>query len=453
MALPRWPRRRMPFVGLVTACLLATRSTPAEAQRCGDADASTAITVSDGILVLRAAAGLAGSCPTAAVCDLDGDGRITLSDGVNVLRLAAGLSALTACPIVPSLRLTAVASGLSAPLFASGVPGDPTRLYILEQEGFIRIVENGELQTIPFLDLTTLTSKGSERGLLGLAFHPDYPTNGRFYVNYTDVDGNTVVAEYRRTAVNPNRAEVQASRILRTIVQPFPNHNGGMLAFGADGFLYIALGDGGNGRNPNGNGQILQTKLGKVLRISVDGDTPPPGTRAGADPDVWDFGLRNPFRFSFDRATGDLYIADVGEGRFEEIDVEPRGQGGRNYGWNVMEGFACFESRTDCDQNGLTLPTIAYSHVSDDCAVIGGYVYRGMAIPGLVGRYLYGDFCSRRIRSFVWDGSMAVGELDLSDALESPAKIAALSSFGEDAHGELYVCDLGGGIVYRIDPQ
>jgi glucose/arabinose dehydrogenase len=197
-------------------------------------------------------------------------------------------------------------------------------------------------------------------------------------------------------------------------------------------------------------GQQWVGDVGQNVREEVD--TPPPGNLPNADPDVWDFGLRNPFRFSFDRGSGDLYIGDVGQNEFEEVDVEPRGQGGRNYGWNVTEGFECFSPRSGCDTAGITFPAVAYSHAEDDCSVIGGYVYRGSAIPGLVGRYLYGDLCTNRVRSFVWNGSAATSQLELTAALASNTTVNAIASFGEDLNGELYVCDLSG-TVYRIAPR
>ena len=431
------------------AMVAALAARPVSAQVCGDADRNGDVTVTDGVLVLQAAAGLDDRC-AGAFCDVDGNGSVTVSDGVNTLRIAAELPAFTACPIAPALQLTPVATDLDQPLLALGAPGDPGRLYIVEKPGRIRILESGGVREQAFLDITALTTKGGEQGLLGLAFHPGYAANGRFYVDYTDTSGDTVIAEYVRSASDGSVAEPTAVRVLRSIDQPASNHNGGMLAFGPDGFLYIAMGDGGGAGDPDGNGQDRRSKLGKILRLNVDGDAPPPGNLAGADPDVWDFGLRNPFRFSFDRATGDLYIGDVGQGQFEEVDVEPRGQGGRNYGWNVTEGFECFSPRDDCDTSGITFPAAVYSHDSGDCSVIGGYVYRGSAIPALVGRYLYGDLCTNRIRSFVWNGTAAVSEVELTSALASDTTIESLVSFGEDLNGEVYVCDIAG-TVFRID--
>jgi len=437
------------------ACAWAVLAvTPAAAQLCGDADGNGDVSVTDGVRALQAVAGIPDRCD--ARCDLDGDGRTSLSDGVNVLRLAADLSAFTACPVLPGLVLTPIASQLTAPLFLTGAPGETGRLFVVEQGGRIVIHENGAVLARAFLDVTALTSKGGEQGLLGLAFHPGYAANRRFFVYYTDAGGDVVIAEYRRSAGDATLAEPDAVRVVRAFEHPFSNHNGGMLAFGPDGFLYAASGDGGGGGDPDENGQNLQTKLGKILRLNVDGDAPPPGNVPGADPDVWDFGLRNPFRFSFDRTTGDLYIGDVGQGRFEEVDVEPSGQGNKNYGWDVTEGFECFEPQDGCDTTGITFPAVAYAHENGgeipDCSVIGGYVYRGSAIPALQGRYLYGDLCSNRVRSFVWNGSAAVSQVEATGELASDSTIGAIASFGEDLNGELYVVDLSG-TVFRIDPQ
>ena len=433
------------------AMVAALAARPVAAQVCGDADRNGDVTVTDGVLVLQAAAGLDDRCE-GAFCDVDGNDSVTVSDGVNTLRIAADLPAFTACPIAPALQLTPVATDLDQPLLALGAPGEAGRLFIVEKPGRIRILENGGVRASAFLDVTALTSKGGEQGLLGLAFHPGYAANGRFYVDYTDTSGDTVIAEYVRSASDGSVADPTAVRVLRSIDQPASNHNGGMLAFGPDGFLYVAMGDGGGAGDPDGNGQDRRSKLGKILRLNVDGDTPPPGNLPNADPDVWDFGLRNPFRFSFDRATGDLYIGDVGQGLFEEVDVEPRGQGGRNYGWSVTEGFECFSPRDDCDTTGITFPAAAYSHDGGDCSVIGGYVYRGSAIPALAGRYLHGDLCTNRIRSFVWNGSAAVSQVELTSALASDTTIGSLVSFGEDVNGEVYVCDIAG-TVFRIDSR
>lgn len=441
---------------LSAACVMAVlAAAPAAAQLCGDADGNGDVSVTDGVRALQAVAGIPDRCD--ARCDLDGDGRTSLSDGVNVLRLAADLSAFTACPVLPGLVLTPVASGLTAPLFLTAAPGDPaSRLFVVEQGGRIVVVENGTVLSRAFLDITGLTSKGGEQGLLGLAFHPDYAQNRRFFIYYTDADGDVVIAEYLRSAGDATLAEPTATRLLRMIEHPFSNHNGGMIAFGPDGFLYAGSGDGGGGGDPGENAQDPQSKLGKVLRLNVDGDTTPPGNLPGADPDVWDLGLRNPFRLSFDRQTGDLYIGDVGQGRFEEVDVEPRGQGNKNYGWDVTEGFECFEPQNGCDTTGITFPAVAYAHDNGgeipDCSVIGGYVYRGSAIPTLQGRYLYGDVCSNRVRSFVWNGSAAVSQVEATAELASDETVGAIASFGEDLNGELYVVDLSG-TIFRIDPQ
>jgi len=360
--------------------------------------------------------------------------------------------AATATPgSVPPLRLSEVARGFDAPLFVTAAPADASRLFVVEQTGRIRVVVSGVVREQAFLDLSGAISCCEERGLLGLAFHPDYASDGRFYVNYTDADGDTVVAEYARGA-DADSADPAVRRVLLTVNQPLPTHNGGMLAFGPDGFLYIALGDGGGVGDPANNAQRLSTKLGKILRIDVDRHpTPPPGNVEGGDPDIWDYGLRNPWRFSFDRATGDLYIGDVGQREFEEIDVEARGDGRRNYGWSITEGRHCYERPNGCDLTGLTLPVVEYGHI-DGCAVIGGYVYRGQAIPELTGRYFYGDLCTIRVWTFVYAGGVATDPRELTTDLASDTTVGALTSFGEDAAGELLVVDQRG-TVYRIDRE
>ncbi|MFQ5704955.1 MAG: PQQ-dependent sugar dehydrogenase, partial [Gemmatimonadales bacterium] len=293
--------------------------------------------------------------------------------------------------------------------------GDTSRLFVVERPGAIRIIRNGVVVATPFLDITNLTSLGGERGLLSLAFHPQYVENGQFFVYYTDVtDGGTRVVRYNVSA-DPDVADPSSAHLIIAVDQPFNNHNGGQIAFGPDGMLYVGLGDGGSAGDPLGSGQDLSSLLGSIIRLDVDGGDPfaiPSDNPHVADPnardEIWVSGLRNPWRFSFDRRTGDLYIGDVGQDEVEEVDVHSAAApGGANYGWNTMEGSRCFRS-TNCDTTGLTLPVLEYLHnAGGGCSITGGYVYRGSRIPALVGRYLYGDFCSEFVRSFVYDGSAA----------------------------------------------
>ena len=332
------------------------------------------------------------------------------------------------------------------------------RLFVLEQVGLIRIVENGQLLDQPFLDITDrVGSFSSEQGLLGLAFHPDYATDGammsgQFFVNYTDYSGNTHISRFTVMADDPYRADPRSEVEYLSQEQPYPNHNGGSLAFGPDGYLYAGLGDGGSANDPLLAGQDLSTLLGKVLRLDVDStadaytipaDNPfidTPETR----PEIWAYGLRNPWRFSFDRETGDFYIADVGQNMWEEINFQPAaGPGGENYGWNIMEGSHCFEADT-CDQTGLTLPIFDYDH-SQGCSVTGGYVYRGQMYPDLWGNYFVSDYCS----GIIWR-LFPQADSWLADAiLDSDFTI---STFGEDVNGELYVANYWSGAIYHIVP-
>jgi glucose/arabinose dehydrogenase len=341
------------------------------------------------------------------------------------------------------VRLDQVAR-LSAPVGMAVRSGDPA-IYLIEQSGRVRALRDGNLDPAPVLDLSNLIASGGERGLLGIAFSPD----GRYlHLDYTDVNGDTHVAELTMRGAGPDPA---SRRDLLTVEQPFANHNGGQLAFGPDGNLYIALGDGGSAGDPNGNGQSLNTLLGKILRISprpsggrpygIPRDNPFVG-RSDARPEIWDYGLRNPWRFSFDPATGDLWIADVGQGEWEEIDHEPAGRGGRNYGWNQLEGSHRF--RGDASP-GLVPPVIEYSHRDGGCTVIGGSVYRGRVIPDLVGAYLYGDYCAGWIRAAPAGGGRAGASRDLG------INVPSLTSFGVDQRGELYALSQGGP-VYRIVP-
>jgi len=354
---------------------------------------------------------------------------------------------------IPSLTARLVVSGLRSPLDLQVAPGDRERLYVVEQGGRIRVVLNGQLQSAPFLDISSRISSGGERGLLGLAFHPRFATNRRLFVNYTDPRGDTRVAEFRATS--PDAADPGSERILVAQAQPFSNHNGGGLAFDNGGRLLIALGDGGSAGDPLGNGQNLGTFLGKILRIDVDAGTPyavpadnPFRATAGAAPEIWTFGLRNPFRISVDRPTGNLYIGDVGQGAVEEIDVEPSSsRGGENYGWNAMEGSQCYSPPSGCNRNGLVPPVYEYTH-AEGCSVTGGVVYRGCRMPDLAGTYFFGDYCSAFVRSFRLGGGQAT---DLRDWTAGLRGIDSLASFGLDAEGEVYVVDLDGE-VYRLEP-
>lgn len=363
---------------------------------------------------------------------------------------------------VPPLKLTEVARGFTRPLFVTSEPADPSRLYVVEQDGTIRLIKDGVLQSTAFLDISELVrgyrNSGDEVGLLGLAFHPDYATNGRFFVYFNTRRGTQTLQEYRRSSTNPDQADPQAQKEFFSIETLVGNHNGGMLAFGPDGMLYVGIGDGGGtSDNPdaNNNGQNINVKYGKILRIDVDNHpTPPPGNLTGGDPDIWDYGLRNPWRFSFDRCKGDLYIGDVGGRLFEEINIEPRGEGNRNYGWSVTEGTQCLkpEQSPGCDSPTITPPVEGYNHNLGDGSITGGYVYRGSKIPALRGAYLYGDFESNRVWTLTWKDNRVVSKSNLSQDLQSETLLEGLASFGEDAAGELYIVDYGGRI-YRIDPE
>lgn len=326
------------------------------------------------------------------------------------------------------------------------------RLFVLEQPGRIRIIENGQLLDRPFLDITgKVQNAGNEQGLLGLAFHPDYATNGQFFVDYTrQPDGATVIERYTVSADDANLADAASAHVILTIDQPEANHNGGQLQFGPDGFLYIGMGDGGGAGDRHGsigNGQNLQSLLGKLLRLDVTNQATYaiPADNPFGD-EIWAYGLRNPWRFSFDRATGDLYIADVGQNQYEEVDFQPAASpGGENYGWRIMEGRHCFNPPSGCDQTGLVLPVAEYSH-ADGCSITGGYVYRGTQYPQLNGQYFFADYCIGTIWSLQRD---AAGAWQMEKRLSPDIRI---SSFGEDASGELYVIDHGGA-VYQLTAE
>ena len=346
------------------------------------------------------------------------------------------------------LALETVAKGLESPVHLISPPGDP-RLFIVEQPGRIRIVENGKLLPAPFLDITDRVGYGGERGLLSVAFHPRYAENGWFFVNYTDRKGDTRVERYR-VSRDRDHAERDSARLVLHIEQPYANHNGGHILFGPDGMLYIGMGDGGSGGDPHRNGQNRGTLLGKLLRIDVNQEPYgiPAGNPAreerGMRREIWAWGLRNPWRMCIDRATGLLYIADVGQNEWEEVDVAPLAQAGLNYGWNLMEGAHCFRSQS-CDRQGLTLPVLEYGH-DQGCSITGGLVYRGKRIPQLTGCYFFSDYCSGWIRSFRYANGSAT---ELKE-WRLP-RVKSVTSFGEDRDGELYILSQDGS-VRRIVP-
>jgi glucose/arabinose dehydrogenase len=332
------------------------------------------------------------------------------------------------------LALVRVAAGLESPVGLAAAPGAPGRLYVVEQAGRIRVVTNGHVRREPFLDIRRLVKAGGEQGLLGLAFHPEYRTNRRFFVHYTDARGDTHVVEYRSRGL---RARAGTARRLLFVDQPYENHNGGQLAFGPDGLLYLGLGDGGHAFDPGGRAQSLSSPLGKLVRLDVDG----PATRW----QVAAYGLRNPWRFSFDARTGDLYVGDVGEDRWEEVNFVPASPRlMANFGWPVYEGRERIADEEPARAGVVVLPVHVYGR-GDGCSVIGGYVYRGVRLPGLRGRYVYGDYCSGRI----W--SLRVRDGELADVRREPVTLPGLTSFGAGADGELYVASHDGSI-YRLDP-
>lgn len=359
-------------------------------------------------------------------------------------------------PIEGITLLPVITQGLDQPTFLTHAFDG--RLFVLERDGRIRIIEDGQLLTEPFLDIDDrVSSNSSEQGLLGLAFHPDYasdgaPHEGHFFVNYTDNLGDTHISRFSVASVDPNRADPQSEVEYLFQDQPFPNHNGGMLAFGPDGYLYAGLGDGGSADDPLEAGQSLETLLGKVLRLDVDSleneYAIPPGNpfdgQPGALPEIWAFGLRNPWRFSFDRETGDLFIADVGQRDWEEVNFQPgNSSGGENYGWSIMEGSNCFLT-DNCDQSGLALPVFEYGH-DQGCSVTGGYRYRGDQFPDMQGAYFVADYCS----GLIWRLAQQSGSWQAAQVLDSGLVI---SSFGEDSAGEIYLLDYGSGGVYHVTP-
>ncbi|HYU58687.1 MAG TPA: PQQ-dependent sugar dehydrogenase [Actinomycetota bacterium] len=347
-----------------------------------------------------------------------------------------------------SLALENLAGGLDGPLAVTGAGDGSGRLFVAEQTGRIRVIRDGELLPDPFLDLSERVVVTSEQGLLGLAFHPDYAENGRFFVYYSAPGSEQRVAEFSVSADDPDRADPGSERILLPMADQAENHNGGCILFGPDGYLWIATGDGGEQGDPEGDAQDRGSLLGKLLRMDVDGGDPyriPPDNpfvdTAGARPEVWAYGLRNPWRFSIDRETGDVWIGDVGGSAYEEVNRAPGGRAGLNFGWVVTEGPECYGGGTDCDRSGLVPPVWSYP---TGCCVTGGFVYRGSDFPVLAGGYLVGDYATGQIWSLDPAGP------DTQEGVELLDSDLSISSFGEDDDGELYVTDIGGGGLYRI---
>lgn len=346
-----------------------------------------------------------------------------------------------------NVRLVPVAGGFDQPVSVIAPHDGSRRIFVVEQGGRVILLRDGVRQAEPFLDIRSRVSCCGERGLLDMALDPSFELNGHVWVNYTNSAGNTVISRFTTAGA---AASASSELVVLTVEQPFTNHNGGQLRFGPDGFLYIALGDGGSAGDPGNRAQRLDTLLGKLLRIdvrqgaySIPAGNPFAGT-AGARPEIWALGLRNPWRFSFDRDTGNLWIADVGQSRLEEVNLQPSSSGGgQNYGWRTMEGTSCYSPPSGCATTGLTLPVIEYGH-GEGCSITGGYVYRGRAIPSLRGRYVFGDLCSGTI----WAARASETGWQRELLLETTASI---TSFGETSAGELLVVDYAG-TLYRIDP-
>jgi glucose/arabinose dehydrogenase len=387
-----------------------------------------------GASVLLSCSGQADSASNEAVAAPSSSESNAPDPRVAVDAPPAALARLTATTV----RLEQVGDRFRSPVFITSPPGD-SRLFVVEQAGRIRVLKEGRVLDQPFLDISARVRSGGEQGLLSMAFHPDYGTNRWFYVNFTDRNGDTHVERFT-ASTNPDVADLGSMLLVLKIDQPYSNHNGGLVMFGPDGMLYIGMGDGGSGGDPQGNGQNPRALLGKMLRINVSRGEPytvPAGNpfaneQRGA-PEVWATGMRNPWRFSFDRSANLLYIGDVGQNREEEINVAPANRAGINYGWNIMEGSSCFRS-SRCDRDRLHVPAVSISQSDGACSVIGGYVYRGRRVPEITGHYFYSDYCGGWLRSFRYQNGAAADRRTWKIQ-----EIGNVVSFGEDSAGELYI--------------
>ena len=385
--------------------------------------------------------------------------QVTDDEGATSQAAQVVITVQSTPPVQPTLGTQVVVSGFNCPpavanncrpVYLTSPPADP-RLFIVLQNGQIRIVDSGQLLAGTFLDLSSQVSGGNEQGLLSMAFHPDYANNGYFYVNYTDNSGDTQVVRYTVSAGDPNQANAASAFTILSVAQDFGNHNGGHLVFGDDGMLYIPLGDGGSAGDPNNHGQDPSDLLGSILRIDVDGgspyaipaDNPFASGQGGARPEVWAYGVRNPWRIAFDRVDDVLYVADVGQNTLEEVNAVSASASPVNYGWRTMEGTACFNPSSGCVQTGLTLPVVEYDH-GEGCSITGGFAYRGSAIQGVAGHYFYSDYCSGFLRSFRFAGGIVSQAQDWTIG-----NVGNVLSFGEDSAGELYILS-DNSTVYRL---
>jgi glucose/arabinose dehydrogenase len=363
--------------------------------------------------------------------------------------MVCALSSVALSGVAGAVKLNRVAAGFQQPLGIANAGDGSSRLFVVEQGGKIKILQAGKVLPTAFLDISSLTDAGGERGLLGLAFDPKFKSNGRLFINYTDNSGDTTIARYTVSSANKNVVDPKSAKVLLQIEQPYANHNGGQLEFGPDGMLYVGMGDGGSGGDPQNYGQNMNSLLGKMLRLDVSGDTmsvPKNNPFVGKDgtrAEIWASGLRNPWRFSFDRKTGDLWIADVGQNKLEEINFQAASsKGGENYGWRLKEGNSCFNPSSNCEKTKLTNPVFDYPH-SKGVSVTGGYVYRGSSVPELAGKYVFGDFASGLIWATSRDGN---GKFSTQEMMDTEHNI---SSFGEDEAGELYLTGYDG-TIYKF---